>query len=122
MRVLEALPTQLAHDAIRLMARRIYFPEQITGTGLEHSVGERVAEQAAGGETLRSIISLIVGLVTLYLGYKFFMYSLGFLSSDPPRVTAGLMAGLAGFTFTAAAVTLLRDWIIMEKAGSGQGD
>ena len=63
----------------------------------------------------RSIVSLAAGLAMLYLGYRFFMYSLGFLSAQEPRVTAGLMAGLAGFTFTAGAVTLLRDWALAER-------
>ncbi len=79
-------------------------------------------ERRAGMETLRSLVSLIIGLITLYLGYRFFMYSLGFLAADPPRVTAGLMAGLAGFTFTAAAVTLLRDWVIVEKASRPENE
>lgn len=83
--------------------------------------GERgVPKQRLGSETIRSLVSLVLGLITLYLGYRFFMYSLGFLAAEPPRVTAGLMAGLAGFTFTAAAVTLLRDWIIVEKAGRSE--
>lgn len=67
-------------------------------------------------ELARIIVSLGVGLAMAYLGYRFFLYSIGYLAEEPPRVTAGLMAGLAGFTFTAAAVTLLRDWIIVEKA------
>ena len=53
----------------------------------------------------------------LFLGYRFFSASLAYLSMDPPRVTAGLMAGLAGFTFTAGGVTLLRDWALVERAG-----
>ncbi len=67
------------------------------------------------GRLLRGLSSLAAGAVMLYLGYRFFSYSLGFLSADPPRVTAGLMAGLAGFTFTAGAVTLLRDWAVAER-------
>ncbi|BEP17227.1 hypothetical protein PYJP_05790 [Pyrofollis japonicus] len=79
-----------------------------------------MADERSRSEWLRSLVSLLVGLITLYLGYQFFMYSIGFLSQDPPRVTAGLMAGLAGFTFVAAAVTLLRDWIIAEKAATAE--
>jgi len=63
-----------------------------------------------------SIVSAIAGFLFAYLGYKFFMLSVSWLAVEPPRVTAGLMAGLAGFTFTAASVTLLRDWIIVERA------
>jgi divalent metal cation (Fe/Co/Zn/Cd) transporter len=81
-----------------------------------------LTNRRTGIEWLRSLVSLLVGLVTLYLGYQFFMYSIGFLSQDPPRVTAGLMAGLAGFTFVAAAITLLRDWIIAEKAATTEGE
>ncbi len=66
-------------------------------------------------ETLKSIVALVAGFTLLYLGYRFFYYSIAYLAAEPPRVTAGLMAGLAGFTFTAASVTLLRDWIILEK-------
>ena len=65
--------------------------------------------------TLRSLVSLAAGVVMGYLGYRFFSYSLAYLAMDPPKVTAGLMAGLAGFTFTAAAVTLLRDWAVVER-------
>lgn len=64
---------------------------------------------------IRSIASLGIGTAMAYLGYRFFLYSIGYLAEEPPKVTAGLMAGLAGFTFTAAAVTLLRDWIIVER-------
>jgi len=66
-------------------------------------------------QRFRSIVSLAAGMVFVYLGYRFFEYSLAYLAMDPPRVIAGLMAGLAGFTFTAAAVTLLRDWAVAER-------
>jgi divalent metal cation (Fe/Co/Zn/Cd) transporter len=72
-------------------------------------------------ETLKSLVALIAGFTMLYLGYRFFAYSVMYLAEEPPRVTAGLMAGLAGFTFTAAAVTLLRDWIILERLPRGEG-
>ncbi len=63
----------------------------------------------------RSLVSLIVGLFFAYMGYAFFNASVAWLAAEPPRVLAGLMAGLAGFTSTAAAVTLLRDWLVLEK-------
>ncbi len=66
-------------------------------------------------ETLRSAVAVAAGAAMLYLGYRFFSYSLGYLSASPPMVTAGLMAGLAGFTFVAAATTLLRDFVLGEK-------
>ncbi len=66
-------------------------------------------------ETLRSVVAVAAGAAMLYLGYRFFSYSLGYLSANPPMVTAGLMAGLAGFTFVAAATTLLRDFVLGEK-------
>ena len=68
---------------------------------------------------VKSIVSLASGAIFAYIGYLFFSASVGWLAADPPRVVAGIMAGLAGFTFTAAAVTLLRDWLILEKAGEG---
>jgi len=66
----------------------------------------------------RSLVSLIGGLIMTLLGYLFFSASVALLSQDPPKASAGLMAGLAGFTFTAGAVTLLRDWLILERACS----
>jgi len=78
------------------------------------------------GETVlrltKSVVSLGAGLLMTYLGYKFFMLSIGVLVDQPPRATAGLMAGLAGFTFIAAAVTLLRDWLIVERAEKGEAE
>ncbi|ALL00252.1 hypothetical protein Pyrde_0202 [Pyrodictium delaneyi] len=74
---------------------------------------------SAALELLRSLVSLVAGTAMAYLGYRFFLYSIGYLAAEPPKVTAGLMAGLAGFTFTAAAVTLLRDWIIVERIKQG---
>ena len=72
--------------------------------------------EARSGIQIRSIASFLIAVIVLYTGYRFFVYSLGYLAAEPPRVTAGLMAALAGFTFTAAGVTLLRDWVIVERA------
>ncbi len=69
----------------------------------------------------RSLVSLAVGLFFAYMGYAFFSASIAWLAAEPPRVLAGLMAGLAGFTSTAAAVTLLRDWLILEKLDKKTG-
>lgn len=70
----------------------------------------------------KSLVSLVVGLFFAYMGYVFFSASVGWLAAEPPRVLAGLMAGLAGFTFTAGAVTLLRDWLILEKLEKSEGE
>ena len=68
------------------------------------------------GDTLRSIASLAFAAVFSLLAYLFFNYSVTLLYMEPPRVTAGLMAGLVGFAFISAAVTVLRDWLILRAA------
>lgn len=70
------------------------------------------------GGAARGVVVVAFSAAMLVAGYEFFMYSLGYLSANPPHVTAGLMAGLAGFTFTAAAAGLLRDWVVGEKLAS----
>jgi len=70
------------------------------------------------GGAARGAVVVAFSAAMLLAGYEFFMYSLGYLSANPPHVTAGLMAGLAGFTFTAAAAGLLRDWVVGEKLAS----
>ena len=70
----------------------------------------------AGWRLLKAFASLGMAAALLYLGYRFFAASVALLSAEPPRATAGLMAGLAGFTFTAAAVSLVRDWLIVDRA------
>jgi len=67
-------------------------------------------------DAVRTVAALAFSAAGLYAGYRFFTYSLGYLAANPPHVTAGLMAGLAGFTFVAAAASVLRDWIIADKA------
>ena len=67
-------------------------------------------------DIVRTAAALGFSAASLYAGYRFFTYSLGYLAASPPHVTAGLMAGLAGFTFVAAAAGVLRDWIIADKA------
>jgi hypothetical protein len=64
---------------------------------------------------VKAVAALSMGIAMLYLGYRFFAASVALLEMEPPHATAGLMAGLAGFTFTAAAVTVVRDWIILER-------
>ncbi len=76
-------------------------------------------------ERLRSIASLVFAGVFTLLAYLFFSYSVSLLYASPPRVTAGLMAGLAGFAFVSAAVTVLRDWLVLraaEKLGKEEGE
>lgn len=70
----------------------------------------------AAWRLVKALAALGMGAAMLYLGYRFFAASIALLSAEPPRATAGLMAGLAGFTFTAAAVTLVRDWLIVDRA------
>ena len=60
--------------------------------------------------------SIAFGAVMLYLSFTFFAYSVSLLERDPPRVLAGVMAGLAGFAFIAASVSILRDWLIVHRA------
>ena len=67
-------------------------------------------------ERIRSIASLVFAAVFTILAYMFFSYSVSLLYAEPPRVTAGLMAGLAGFAFISAAVTVLRDWLVLRAA------
>ena len=67
-------------------------------------------------EAVRTAAALGFSAAGLYAGYRFFMYSLGYLAANPPHVTAGLMAGLAGFTFVAAAASVLRDWLVADRA------
>ena len=71
-------------------------------------------------ERLRSIASLVFAAVFTVLAYMFFSYSVSLLYAQPPRVTAGLMAGLAGFAFVSAAITVLRDWLILRAAKAGE--
>jgi len=63
-------------------------------------------------DIVRTAAALGFSAAGLYAGYRFFTYSLGYLAANPPHVTAGL----AGFTFVAAAAGVLRDWIIADKA------
>ncbi len=67
-------------------------------------------------ETLRTVTALVFAAVFSLLAYLFFNYSVTLLYMEPPRVTAGLMAGLVGFAFISAAVTVLRDWLILRAA------
>ena len=71
-------------------------------------------------ERLRSVASLVFAAVFTALAYMFFSYSVSLLYAQPPRVTAGLMAGLAGFAFISAAVTVLRDWLILRAARAAE--
>ncbi len=67
-------------------------------------------------ETLRTVATLVFAAIFSLLAYIFFNYSVTLLYMEPPRVTAGLMAGLVGFAFISAAVTVLRDWLILRAA------
>ncbi len=67
-------------------------------------------------EGLRSIVSIVFAAVFTILSYTFFSHSVALLYAQPPRVAAGLVAGLAGLVFAAAAITVLRDWLIVRSA------
>lgn len=71
-----------------------------------------------GRAAVRAAAAIGFAAAGLYAGYRFFMYSIGYLAANPPHVTAGLMAGLAGFTFVAAAAGVLRDWLVAERLGA----
>ncbi|MET1101321.1 MAG: hypothetical protein ABWW69_02420 [Pyrodictiaceae archaeon] len=67
-------------------------------------------------ELVRMSAAIAFAAVMLYLSIAFFSYSLALLERDPPRVVAGIMAGLAGFVFISASITILRDWLIVSRA------
>ncbi len=73
-------------------------------------------------DTILMLASIGFAAVFSLLAYLFFNYSVSLLYMEPPRVTAGLMAGLVGFAFISAAVTILRDWLILRAARGEEGE
>ena len=67
-------------------------------------------------ELLRMTASIVFAAILLYFSLTFFSYSIALLEKDPPRVIAGIMAGLAGFVFVSASISILRDWLIVYRA------
>ncbi len=67
-------------------------------------------------DRLRTLVSIGFAIVFTLLSYTFFSHSVSLLYAQPPRVAAGLVSGLAGLVFAAAAVTVLRDWLVLRSA------
>ncbi len=71
-------------------------------------------------DLVRMTASIAFSAALLYFSLTFFSYSIALLQQDPPRVIAGIMAGLAGFVFASASISVLRDWLIVYRAEKGK--
>ncbi len=71
----------------------------------------------ASGHSVFTVLVTI--LLLLALGSYFLVNSLSLITQEPPRVAASLLAAVIGLSLVSAAVTLLRTWILSQKASEG---
>ena len=69
---------------------------------------------------LENVLSAIVSLALVAAGTYFLVNSLAFITQDPPRVAASLLAAVIGLSLVSVAVTLLRTWLLARKAEEPQ--
>lgn len=68
----------------------------------------------------REAVLVVVAVVLLALSIYFFMNSLNFMTQQPPRVAASLLAALLGLATLASSVTLFRVWILSRAMEGGR--
>jgi len=62
------------------------------------------------------VLGAVVAVALIIIGSYFLINSLSFITQDPPRVAASLLAAVIGLSLVSAAVTLLRTWLLARKA------
>ncbi len=67
------------------------------------------------------MVTISTSLLLIIAGLYFLIESVSFITSNPPRVAASLLAAVLGLSLVSAAVTLLRTWLISSVEGSQPG-
>jgi len=68
------------------------------------------------GEIIKEGILAIISIFLLGSSIYFFMLSIDLAVSQPPNITASLLAALIGFSVLSAGVTILKSWAIARAA------
>ncbi|MCE4600817.1 MAG: hypothetical protein F7C38_04550 [Desulfurococcales archaeon] len=64
----------------------------------------------------KQVMTAVIALLLLATGIYFLLNSMSLITGDPPRVAASLLAAILGLSLVSASVTLVRTWIIAERA------